>query len=136
MISPTPVARAQSILRPAIGAIVVMLLGLPSAADAQGLIQGVQQGAREGNKAAGPVGGVLGGAIGGVVGVVTGVLGAGKDASPPPANGKQGGSTKTAKGSKDGKGAKQPPACPGRCPQLTAEQIVASDANIERIKPN
>jgi hypothetical protein len=135
MISPTPVAPAQSILRPAIGAIVVMLLGLPSAADAQGLIQGVQQGAREGNKAAGPVGGVLGGAIGGVVGVVTGVLGAGKDA-PPPANGKQGGSAKTAKGSKGGKGAKQPPVLTqDGAPQLTAEQIVAnSDANIERIK--
>ena len=132
MISPTPVARVQSILRPAIGAIVVMLLGLPSAADAQGLIQGVQQGAREGNKAAGPVGGVLGGAIGGVVGVVTGVLGAGKDASPPPANGKQGGSAKT----KGAKGAKQPPVLTqDGAPQLTAEQIVAnSDANIERIK--
>lgn len=136
MINPTPVARARSSLRPAIGAIVAMLLGLPSAADAQGLIQGVQQGAREGNKAAGPVGGVLGGAIGGVVGVVTGVLSAGKDASPPPANGKQGGSAKTAKGSKGTKGAKQPSvATQDGAPQLTAEQIVAnSDANIERIK--
>ena len=52
MISPAPIARAQSRLRFALAAIVVMLLGAPSAADAQGLVQGVQQGAREGNKAA------------------------------------------------------------------------------------
>src|SRR5712671_7944725 len=87
MISPAPIACTQSRLRFALGAIVVMLLGAPSAADAQGLVQGVQQGAREGNKAAGPVGGVLGGAIGGVVGVVTGVTGVitGKNGQPEPA---------------------------------------------------
>jgi hypothetical protein len=137
MISPTPIARTQSKLRFALGAIVVMLLGAPTAADAQGLVQGVQQGAREGNKAAGPVGGVLGGAIGGVVGVFTGVLGAGKNAAPPPtANDKQGGSAKTAKGAKGPKGSKQNPVLTqDGAPQLTAEQIVAnSDANIERIK--
>jgi hypothetical protein len=137
MISPTPMARARSKLRFALGAIVVMLLGAPTAADAQGLVQGVQQGAREGNKAAGPVGGVLGGAIGGVVGVFTGVLGAGKNAAPPPAaNGKQGGTAKTAKGAKGAKGSKQNPVLTqDGAPQLTAEQIVVnSDANIERIK--
>jgi LTXXQ motif family protein len=140
MISPTPIARAQSKLRFALGAIVVMLLGAPTTADAQGLVQGVQQGAREGNKAAGPVGGVLGGAIGGVVGVFTGVLGVGKNAAPPPAaNDKQGGSAKSAKGAKEAKGAKgskqNPVLTQDGAPQLTAEQIVASsDANIERIK--
>jgi hypothetical protein len=143
MISPTPIARAQSKLRFALGAIVVMLLGAPTAVDAQGLVQGVQQGAREGNKAAGPVGGVLGGAIGGVVGVFTGVLGAGKSAAPPPeANDKQGGpakSAKAAKGAKEAKGAKgskqNPVLTQDGAPQLTAEQVVAnSDANIERIK--
>jgi hypothetical protein len=132
----SPKACAQSRSRLALGAIVVMLLGLPSAADAQGLVQGVQQGAREGNKAAGPVGGVLGGAIGGVVGVFTGVLGTGKSAAPPPANDKQGGPTKNAKAAKGAKGAKQNPVLTqDGAPQLTAEQIVVnSDANIERIK--
>src|ERR1700726_145102 len=76
MISPASKARAQVKLRFALGAVVVMLLSAPSAADAQGLVKGVQDGAKEGNKAAGPVGGVLGGAIGGVVGVVGGVVGA------------------------------------------------------------
>jgi hypothetical protein len=140
MISPAPMACAQSRLRVALGAIILMLLGAPSAADAQGLVQGVQQGAREGNKAAGPVGGVLGGAIGGVVGVFTGVLGVGKSNQPQPAAGdaRQGGSGKTAKAAKGGKGPKQAQAVltqeQGQ-PQLTAEQIVAnSDGNIERIK--
>jgi LTXXQ motif family protein len=142
MISPTPIARARSKLRFALGAI-VMLLGVPTAADAQGLVQGVQQGAREGNKAAGPVGGVLGGAIGGVVGVFTGVLGVGKNAAPPPpANDKQGApakNAKAAKGAKEAKGAKgskqNAVLTQDGAPQLSAEQIVAnSDANIERIK--
>jgi hypothetical protein len=111
-----------------------MLLCVPSASNAQ-VVEGVQKGAREGNKAAGPVGGVLGGAIGGVVGVFTGVLGAGKNASPPPASDRQG-SAKSEKGSKGKKGTKQTPVLTqDSAPQLTAEQIVAnSDANIERIK--
>ena len=139
MISPAPVAGAQSRLRFALAALVLMLPGLPSAADAQGLVQGVQQGAREGNKAAGPVGGVLGGAIGGVVGVFTGVLGTGKTAAPPPPSDKQGEASKPAKGAKSAKsakGGKQPPVLTQEgAPQLTAEQIVAnSDANIDRIK--
>jgi hypothetical protein len=135
MISPPPIACAQSKLRFAIAAIAVMLLVAPSAADAQ-LVQGVQQGAREGNKAAGPVGGVLGGAIGGVVGVFTGVLGTGQKAAPPPANEKQSGPAKSAKGAKVAKASKQTPVLTqDGAPQLTAEQIVSnSDANIERIK--
>jgi hypothetical protein len=136
MISPTSPARAALKLRFALGAVVVMLLNVPSAVDAQGLVQGAQQGAKAGNKAAGPVGGVLGGAIGGVVGVFTGVLGAGKSGQAPSADGtKQGRSAKTAKGAKGDKGTKQAVLTQEGEPQLTAEQIVAnSDANIERIK--
>src|SRR4029077_9214472 len=87
--TPTQAAPAQSRLRLAIGAVVVMLLGIPQASDAQGLVKGVQQGAEAGNKAAGPVGGVWGGAIGGVVGVFNGVLGVsgqgGQGGQPAPA---------------------------------------------------
>lgn len=151
--------RSQQIAMPSrllvlFGAIVILAVGAPATADAQGLVQGVQQGAREGNKAAGPVGGVLGGAIGGVVGVVTGVTGvltggnnkggqapAARDAKQGEAS-KQGDAPKQAKGSKATKtaAAKQQAQQPAvltqtGAPQLTAEQIVAtSDANIERIK--
>src|ERR1700738_2066562 len=128
-ISPAPIARAQSRLRFALAAIVVMLLGAPSAADAQGLVQGVQQGAREGNKAAGPGGGVVGDAWGGWVGLFPGVLGAEKKAASPAANEKQGGSAKNAKGAKGAKGSKQNPVLPqDGAPQLTAEPIVAKSA--------
>jgi hypothetical protein len=136
MISPTPIARARLRLHFAVGTVVVLLLGAPQAADAQGLVQGVQKGAAEGNKAAGPVGGVLGGAIGGVVGVFTGVLGVGKTGQAPAGSGtKQTGSAKAAKAGKGGKETKQAVLTQEGAPQLTAEQIVAnSDANIERIK--
>jgi hypothetical protein len=144
MISPASTARAQLKLRLVLGAVIVMLLNVPPAVDAQGLVKGVQQGAQAGNKAAGPVGGVLGGAIGGVVGVFTGVLGAGKS-GPPPATGgaqtpaasaaKQNDTAKTAKAGKGAKASKQAVLTQEGEPQLTAEQIVAnSDANIERIK--
>jgi LTXXQ motif family protein len=141
MVNPTQAAPAQSRLRLAIGAVVIMLLGIPQASDAQGLVKGVQQGAEAGNKAAGPVGGVLGGAIGGVVGVFNGVLGVGgqggQGGQPAPAGStKQTGPAKTAKATKNSKAPAQPvvltqPALP----ELTAEQIVAnSDADIDRIK--
>jgi hypothetical protein len=139
MISPTPMARAVEVAF-ALGAIVVMLLGAPTARMRKGWCRACNKAPAEGNKAAGPVGGVLGGAIGGVVGVFTGVLGVGKNAAPPPAaNDKQGGSAKNAKGAKDAKGAKgskqNPVLTQDGAPQLSAEQIVASsDANIERIK--
>src|SRR6202162_3820578 len=135
MISPASTARARLGLRFALGAVVVALLGAPTAVDAQGLVKGVQQGAQAGNKAAGPVGGVLGGAIGGVVGVFTGVLGVAKGGqAAPAANGtKQAGPAKAAKGTK---AARQAVLTQEQGePQLTAEQIVASsDANIDRIK--
>ena len=139
MNSPTPATRVRSrsrlALGAALGAVAVMLLGIPGAAQAQGLVKGVQQGAQAGNKAAGPVGGVLGGAIGGVVGVFTGVLGVGGEGKAGPANDAK----QTGKTAKAAKGAKAPPKAvvltqPGE-PELTAEQIVAnSDADIDRIK--
>jgi LTXXQ motif family protein len=135
MISSTPTAHARLRLRVVLGAVVVLLLGATSAADAQGLVKGVQEGAKEGNKAAGPVGAVLGGAIGGVAGVFTGVLGVGKNEPAPAAGSKQPGSAKNAKAAKGAKDTKQAVLTQEGQPQLTAEQIVASsDANIERIK--
>ena len=136
MISPTPTTHRRS--RIALGVVVLMLLGVPATADAQGLVKGVQQGAKEGNKAAGPVGGVLGGAIGGVVGVFTGVLGVGRDQQAAPGNEtRQTGPGKTAKAPKGTKGTKGQPVLTQQQgePQQSAEQIVAnSDANIDRIK--
>jgi hypothetical protein len=137
MISPESKARVQLRFRLALGAVLVMFLGAPPAADAQGLVKGAQQGAKEGNKAAGPVGGVLGGAIGGVVGVFTGVLGGGKSGPAPAANdSKQAGSAKGAKAVKGAKATNKPDVLTQEGePQLTAEQIVTnSDANIDRIK--
>jgi len=143
MTSPTPMAHAQTRLRSALAAIVVMLLSVPMAAEAQGLVKGVQQGAKEGTKAAGPVGGVLGGAIGGVVGVFTGVLGVGNNPPPAAKDTTKTGAPKTAKTDntakteKGAKGTQQQPVLTQEQgePVLTAEQIVAnSDANIERIK--
>jgi len=135
MISPTAAEPVQPRLRFALGAVVVMLFGIPLPADAQGLVKGVQQGAEAGNKAAGPVGGVLGGAIGGVVGVFTGVLGVGEKGGEPANGAKQAGSAKTAKAAKGAKAAKPVVLTQPGEPQLTAEQIVAnSDADIDRIK--
>ena len=135
MISPRPAEPVQPRLRFALGAVIVMLFGIPLPADAQGLVKGVQQGAEAGNRAAGPVGGVLGGAIGGVVGVFTGVLGVGEKGGEPANGAKQAGSAKTAKAAKGAKAAKPVVLTqPGEL-QLTAEQIVAnSDADIDRIK--
>src|SRR6202166_2453745 len=129
MISRASTTRARLGLRFALGAVVVALLGIPQASDAQGLVQGVQQGAQAGNKAAGPVGKVLGGAIGGVVGVFTGVLGVGKSGQgqPPAASGaKQSGPTgpagpaKSAKAGKGGKETRQAVLTQEGEPQLTA----------------
>jgi hypothetical protein len=75
MIRPTPAAHLQPGLY--IWAVLALLLGVPEAAVAQGLVKGMQDGAQAGSQAAGPVGGVLGGAIGGVVGVFSGALGVG-----------------------------------------------------------
>jgi LTXXQ motif family protein len=155
MISPEPIARAQSRLRFVAGiaalALCALVAGVPGTLHAQ-VSEGVQKGAREGNKAAGPIGGVLGGAIGGVVGAVGGVVGAvtgGNKGSSQPAAKQDAAKSDAAKSdaaksdaSKSkttkaaAKGAKQPQVLTqSGAPALTAEQIVAtSDANIERIK--
>jgi hypothetical protein len=52
-----------------------VLLALPVAASAQGVVRGAEDGARQGNRAAGPVGGVVGGAVGAAAGGVAGLLG-------------------------------------------------------------
>ncbi|HET7889373.1 MAG TPA: Spy/CpxP family protein refolding chaperone [Bradyrhizobium sp.] len=145
-------------LRPGLflGAIVVLLLGTPQAASAQGLVKGMQEGAEAGNKAAGPVGGVLGGAIGAIGGVFGGALGVGNERpqnQPPqqqqqpsanaakPATSAKPKATKTAKASPVPVPATTASAKPIEVltqpgePELTAEQIVAnSDAYIDRIK--
>lgn len=52
-----------------------IVLALPIAAGAQGVVRGADEGAHEGNRAAGPVGAVVGGAVGAVGGGVAGLLG-------------------------------------------------------------
>ena len=63
----------------AVAAIVLALLAIPHAGNAQGIVRGAQEGSREGNRIAGPVGGVVGGAVGagvgGAMGAVRGVFG-------------------------------------------------------------
>jgi hypothetical protein len=137
MIRSTPAAPPLSGLF--IAAILVLLLAMPQAVCAQGLVKGMQDGAQVGNKAAGPVGGVLGGAIGGVVGVFNGALGVGgekgQEQSPPAAatakpipstTSKPGKATKTAKATAVPTASSGKPVevltQPG-VPQLTAEQI-------------
>jgi len=148
MTRPAPAARRQPGLFLALGAVSVLLLGVPQPVLGQGLVKGMQEGAQAGNKAAGPVGGVLGGAIGGVVGVFNGALGVGGEkskaapaAAPPSAKQAQIASPKAAKSTKTEKVATTSAIKPIEVltqpgePKLTAEQIVAnSDAYIDRIK--
>jgi len=56
----------------------MMLLGmlaLPMAAQAQGTVRGAQEGAAQGERDAGPIGAVVGGTLGAVAGTVGGILG-------------------------------------------------------------
>ena len=55
--------------------VIVAMLALPVAAQAQGVPGGASHGFHEGNRIAGPVGAVVGTAVGGVIGGVEGVLG-------------------------------------------------------------
>ena len=55
--------------------VIVAMLALPVAAQAQGVPGGAAHGFHEGNRIAGPVGAVVGTAVGGVIGGVEGVLG-------------------------------------------------------------
>ena len=55
--------------------VILALLAIPAAAQAQGVPGGAAHGFHEGNRIAGPVGAVVGTAVGGVIGGVEGVLG-------------------------------------------------------------
>lgn len=62
-------------IRLTIAAALLALLGVPFAAQSQGIVRGAEEGAAAGNRAAGPVGGAVGSVVGGVVGGINGVLG-------------------------------------------------------------
>jgi hypothetical protein len=62
-------------LRIMAAAISAAAVGLPLAAQAQGVPDGISHGAYVGAQAAGPVGGFVGGVVGGFIGGVDGVLG-------------------------------------------------------------
>ena len=72
--------------------VLLAMLALPVAAQAQGVPGGAAHGFNEGNRIAGPVGAVVGTAVGGVIGGVEGVLGinqrhvaySGYENAPPP----------------------------------------------------
>jgi hypothetical protein len=51
------------------------LLALPVAAQAQGTVRGMERGAAQGDREAGPLGAVVGGTVGAVAGTVDGILG-------------------------------------------------------------
>ena len=51
------------------------LLVLPVAAQAQGTVRGMERGAAQGDRDAGPVGAVVGGTVGAVAGTIGGILG-------------------------------------------------------------
>ena len=51
------------------------LLALPVAAQAQGTVRGMERGAAQGERDAGPVGAVVGGTVGAVAGTIGGILG-------------------------------------------------------------
>jgi hypothetical protein len=55
--------------------LLLALLTLPMAAQAQGTVRGAERGAAQGERDAGPVGAVVGGALGAVAGTVGGILG-------------------------------------------------------------
>ena len=54
---------------------VLAMLALPMAAQAQGTIRGAERGAAQGGHDAGPVGAVVGGTLGAVAGTIGGILG-------------------------------------------------------------
>jgi hypothetical protein len=64
--------------------VVVAVLAVPLAAQAQGVPGGIAHGASEGWRIAGPVGFVVGAPVGGVIGGVEGLLGIGPAYQEPP----------------------------------------------------
>jgi len=51
------------------------ILALPMAANAQGTVRGMERGAAQGERDAGPLGAVVGGTVGAVTGTIGGILG-------------------------------------------------------------
>jgi len=51
------------------------MLALPVAAQAQGTVRGMERGAAQGDREAGPLGAVVGGTVGAVAGTIGGILG-------------------------------------------------------------
>ena len=58
-----------------VSTMLLALLALPVAAQAQGTVRGAQEGVAEGDRAAGPLGAVVGGTVGAVTGTIGGILG-------------------------------------------------------------
>ena len=58
-----------------VSTMLLALLALPVAAQAQGTVRGMERGAAQGDREAGPLGAVVGGTVGAVAGTVGGILG-------------------------------------------------------------
>jgi hypothetical protein len=58
-----------------VSAMLLALLALPVAAQAQGTVRGMERGAAQGDREAGPLGAVVGGTVGAVAGTIGGILG-------------------------------------------------------------
>ena len=58
-----------------VSTMLLALLALPIAAQAQGTVRGMERGAAQGERDAGPVGAVVGGTVGAVAGTIGGILG-------------------------------------------------------------
>ena len=58
-----------------VSTMLLALLALPVAAQAQGTVRGAERGAAQGERDAGPVGAVVGGTVGAVAGTIGGILG-------------------------------------------------------------
>ena len=58
-----------------VSTMLLSLLALPVAAQAQGTVRGAERGAAQGERDAGPVGAVVGGTVGAVAGTIGGILG-------------------------------------------------------------
>ena len=58
-----------------VSTMLLTLLALPVAAQAQGTVRGMERGAAQGDREAGPLGAVVGGTVGAVAGTIGGILG-------------------------------------------------------------
>src|SRR4051794_37075145 len=58
-----------------VSTMLLALLTVPMAAQAQGTVRGMERGAAQGERDAGPVGAIVGGTVGAVAGTIGGILG-------------------------------------------------------------